>query len=577
MAAFSTRMSSLYASSKGITTSITTTTATSTSTSSQKVTRAFSKVTGTNAIQKKTTTTTKKSHRFHHYPSTQSQSCLSQSYVNGQVRAHSTAAAAVAAEVETEDGSGSGSSSGSGSWDHNHHHYDKHCKTCTCDKEKQRSIGQSRQELPEHSDSDSDSDLNDTIPVPVPPCGIPSIYYQNNQNNQVTVTQTSTSANELQEEQEEEPQQSEPQQQQQQQQEEDADDGLLPPPLPEPAYSVRRRLLSDCPALTALDSPRGHVLLVQALQRGTAASYIPLTQHFTNQSEPAFCGVTTLLTVLNALAVDPGTRWRGGWRYFGDEDVLLSRCCLSAASIRRVGISMPEFAQLAACQGLRVTMKHPVPVVVAADADADAIADADTDADADDTTKTTRTAVTGGLVGEKMATVDDFRRDIRSVLVEDSISDTDMNMDMNMNTDDDDDTDESDQNDTKEVKGILVVSFARYALGQTGDGHFSPVAAYHEATDQCLVLDVARFKYQPYWVSVSDLFASTLPVDSVTEQPRGWYLLQPPVHSASYKGMHIATEERRPAKLVPTVEEGERCPVHEVKVKFCPVRRQDDE
>lgn len=440
-------------------------------------------------------------------------------------RANNTAAVQVAAEAEDA------------SWDDNPYtsnqqQQHKHCETCTCEKQqdnlKQRSAtvkGRPRQELSADSDSDDS----------VPPCGIPSIHYAKHQ---VTVTQTATATatatatpesfqQELQEKAEDEL----------------TEDGL-PPPLPEPTYSVRRRLLTDCPGLTALDSVRGQTLLIEALQQHTAASYIPLTQHFTNQSEPAFCGVTTLLTVLNALAVDPGVRWRGGWRYFGDEDVLLSRCCLSQESIRRVGISMPEFAQLAACQGLRVTMKHPA-------------------VDTQDANVVTA-FVTGGMVKEKMATVDDFRRDIRSVLVEDStsISETE-------SANDDDD-------DTKDVKGILVVSFARYALGQTGDGHFSPVAAYHEATDQCLVLDVARFKYQPYWVSVTDLFASTCPTDSVTGKPRGWYILEPPVHSATYKGTHITTEERRPAYLVPTVKEGERCPIHGVKVEFCPVRRRDD-
>jgi hypothetical protein len=89
-------------------------------------------------------------------------------------------------------------------------------------------------------------------------------------------------------------------------------------------------------------------------------------------------------------------------------------------------------------------------------------------------------------------------------------------------------------------------------------------------------LDVARFKYQPYWVKVADLFASTVLLDNTTQKPRGWYILQPPVHSASYKGTHITSEDRRPANLVPTVEEGEACPVHEVKLEFCPVRRHGD-
>lgn len=37
-----------------------------------------------------------------------------------------------------------------------------------------------------------------------------------------------------------------------------------------------------------------------------------------------------------------------------------------------------------------------------------------------------------------------------------------------------------------------------YLLFPHTDGHFSPVAAYHEERDMALILDVARFKYSPY-------------------------------------------------------------------------------
>ena len=39
---------------------------------------------------------------------------------------------------------------------------------------------------------------------------------------------------------------------------------------------------------------------------------------------------------------------------------------------------------------------------------------------------------------------------------------------------------------------VVVVSYSRKALGQTGDGHYSPVGGYHKDTDQVLTLDVAR-------------------------------------------------------------------------------------
>jgi hypothetical protein len=60
---------------------------------------------------------------------------------------------------------------------------------------------------------------------------------------------------------------------------------------------------------------------------------------------------------------------------------------------------------------------------------------------------------------------------------------------------------------------------------QTGAGHFSPVAGYHTETDSCLILDVARFKYPPYWVSVPMLWESMHPHDTATGKSRGYSML----------------------------------------------------
>jgi glutathione gamma-glutamylcysteinyltransferase len=301
----------------------------------------------------------------------------------------------------------------------------------------------------------------------------------------------------------------------------------LPPALAEPQYSVRRRVLPE--SLYPLNSTAGRRYLLQALQENTAASYLPLVEHFTNQSDPAFCGVTTLLIVLNALSVDPGVRWKGGWRYFGSEDVLLSQCCLRPERIRRVGISMDEFSQLAACQGLRVTMKRVV------DRKGEYILDDEND-------------------------IEGFRRDVLSLLKEWTMTDKDDNNSLE---------NAGSRTASNHPKGIVVVSFSRSALGQTGDGHFSPIAAYHEGTDQVLVLDVARFKYQPYWVTVPDLFRSMLPLDTATKKSRGWYLLNSPAVSASYKGPAIQSEDRRPAELVPQLGQPSLCPVHPIKLDYC--------
>ena len=75
-------------------------------------------------------------------------------------------------------------------------------------------------------------------------------------------------------------------------------------------------------------------------------------------------------------------------------------------------------------------------------------------------------------------------------------------------------------------KDTLVVSYSRKGLGQTGDGHYSPVGAFDEASDSLLILDVARFKYPPHWVKVKDLYESMRYLDKTTNKPRGYMLLQ---------------------------------------------------
>ena len=113
-----------------------------------------------------------------------------------------------------------------------------------------------------------------------------------------------------------------------------------------------------------------------------------------------------------------------------------------------------------------------------------------------------------------------------------------------------------------------------------GDGHFSPIAAYHKQSDQCLVMDVARFKYAPYWVSVSDLFEATKPEDETTGKSRGWFLMYPPPPpndnkkssgiQYSYKGSKTVDERKRPAEVVSLVGDGKVvCPVEKIRNKYC--------
>lgn len=96
-------------------------------------------------------------------------------------------------------------------------------------------------------------------------------------------------------------------------------------------------------------------------------------------------------------------------------------------------------------------------------------------------------------------------------------------------------------------KGAMALSYSRKTLGQTGDGHFSPIGAICEEKDMVLILDVARFKsvpfdrlslvckeltghhrYPSYWVPVSLAYEAMFPLDKATGHPRGYVLLEVP-------------------------------------------------
>jgi glutathione gamma-glutamylcysteinyltransferase len=72
---------------------------------------------------------------------------------------------------------------------------------------------------------------------------------------------------------------------------------------------------------------------------------------------------------------------------------------------------------------------------------------------------------------------------------------------------------------------VFVVSYSRKAFGQTGDGHYSTIAAYHEGQDAALILDVARFKLPPHWVPVPLLWEAMQYKDNTTGRCRGYALL----------------------------------------------------
>ena len=234
-------------------------------------------------------------------------------------------------------------------------------------------------------------------------------------------------------------------------------------------WSFYRR---DLPAdLIPFNSPQGRRLFTEALADGTMECYFPLAEQFTTQAEPAYCAITTLTMCLNALGVDPGRNWKLPWRWFSEE---MLECCTPMSVIRDEGMTFRQFSSLSRCHG-----------VLAQDFRAD------------------------------LTSIDHFRALLHQVASNPAVINPAFASAPHGNP------------ARGGLKAALVVSFSRKALGQTGDGHMSPLAGYHAASDSVLVLDVARFKYPSFWVSVPRLWAAMLPHDKLTERPRGYCLLSP--------------------------------------------------
>lgn len=201
------------------------------------------------------------------------------------------------------------------------------------------------------------------------------------------------------------------------------------------------------PGLVDFCAPEGRVLLAQALAAGTAEAFFPLVAHLHTQAEPAWCGLGTLVTVLNALGVDPGRTWKGPWRWFGEELLI---CCKSLELAAAEGLTMAEVACLARCNGAAVRTVHAEP--------------------------TGQAALRAELEASVRAPDGPF----------------------------------------------LVAAYDRAGLGQTGTGHYSPLAAWHPERDLVLILDVARFKYPPHWAPVGRLWEAMQGVDPASGRSRGW-------------------------------------------------------
>lgn len=209
----------------------------------------------------------------------------------------------------------------------------------------------------------------------------------------------------------------------------------------------RRKLPDSC---IPFSSPKGKKIFQEALLSGHMECYFKLAAQFRTQDEPAFCGLSSLVMVLNALEIDPEQVWKGPWRWYHEN---MLDCCVPVKIIEQEGINLGQFVCLAECNGLETKM----------------------------------VTVDGSV------TLETFREVLLQY--------------------------------TKQDESLITLSYSRKVFSQTGDGHFSPVGGYHVQRDLVLILDTARFKYPPHWVSVSLLFEAMQSKDKSTGKPRGYVIM----------------------------------------------------
>lgn len=85
---------------------------------------------------------------------------------------------------------------------------------------------------------------------------------------------------------------------------------------------------------------------------------------------------------------------------------------------------------------------------------------------------------------------------------------------------------------------FVLANYFRANLGQVGGGHWSVLAAYDAPTDRVLILDVAKYKYLPVWVSVSTLRQAIATLDTTSQKTRGLVIVGACIGCANVSAHH---------------------------------------
>lgn len=223
-------------------------------------------------------------------------------------------------------------------------------------------------------------------------------------------------------------------------------------------YNMARSQLKTEELIT-LDSETGEQLLFTSQAR---RDYLPLSLEFVTQDNLAYCGVATMVMVLNALdikaPVSPAHRIPGlvSYKFFTQKNVFENQQThevIKPEAIARQGMTLNELEKLFQSFPVEAQAWHGADVSL---------------------------------------------EQFRNLTVQ----------------------------NLQQADNYVVVNYLRRSLGQKGGGHISPVVAYHEPSDRFLILDVARYRYDPVWVKAEDLWKAINTEDSTSNKTRGFILVE---------------------------------------------------
>lgn len=205
--------------------------------------------------------------------------------------------------------------------------------------------------------------------------------------------------------------------------------------------------------LIDFSSEEGQALFLDSDAR---VDYWELSPHFESQINLAYCGVASMVMVLNSMKMEaPVAPEYGEFRVFTQDNFFdnpATETVIAEDVVAQQGMTLHELGQLLASYGTQVEVVHAA-----------------------------------------NTTIEAFRE--RAIA--------------NLN----------------EPENYVLVNYLRRELGQESGGHISPLAAYDAESDRFLILDVARYKYPPIWVTTEDLWRSMNTVDSTSTLTRGFVLV----------------------------------------------------